>query len=151
MNANGQDKDPPDLDTIIKLMGMTGSIHDAEALSALRMATARLKKWGWTWDAILRGKIKIMPNPFANIPNPLTTQSGATYMRPTPTPPAPPKQFDNAKEIEGYFDKVNMPGKKIPFDVAQRLASIERTWGNQGFLLYKDWDFLRTEANRRRR
>ncbi len=157
MTGNGHDKgDPPNLDKIIKLMGMTGSDHDAEAISALRMATRIMKEWGWTWDAVLHGKVKIMPNPFANIPSPFSGQSsqssgGATYMRPTPTPPAPPKQFDNRTEIEGWFDKVNMPGKKIPFDVAQRLASIERTWGNQGFLLYKDWDFLRTEANRRRR
>lgn len=147
---NGKD-DPPDLDTIIKLMGMTGSSHDAEALSALRMATARLKKWGWTWEAMLRGKVKVMPNPFAGIPTVVAGQSGATYMRPTPTPPPPPKQYDNRDEIEKYFDKVNMPGKKIPFDIAQRLASIERTWNANGFLIHKDWDFLRTEANRRRR
>jgi len=146
---NGKD-DPPNLDKIIKLMGMTGSSHDPEAISALRMATELMRKWGWTWEAVLRGKIKIMPDPFANIPRPMTGQSGTNYMRQPPAPPPPPKQFDNKVELEKYFDKVNMPGRKIPHDIAQRLASIERTWNNNGFLLYKDYDFLRTQAMKRR-
>jgi hypothetical protein len=150
MTTNGSDRDPPNLDKIIKLMGMTGSSHDPEAISALRMATKLMKDWGWTWDSVLRGKIKIMPDPFANLPTPTTGDSGTGYMRAPPAPPPPPKQFDNRDEMEKYFDKVNMPGKKIPVDIAARLNSIERTWNANGFLLWKDYDFLRTQANKRR-
>ena len=150
MSTNGKD-DPPNLDTIIKLMGMTTSSHDGEALNAMRMANAQLKKWNWTWREILTAKIKIMPDPFANIPSPTTGQSGTGYMRPQAAPTPPPKQFDNANEIEKYFDKVNMPGRKFPHDIAQRLGAVERTWNANGFLLYKDYDFLRNTANSRRR
>lgn len=146
-NGNGHDKgDPPNLDKIIKLMGMTGSAHDAEAISALRMASKLMRDWGWTWDSVLRGKIKIMPDPFANLPMPTTApprQSAA------PPPPPPPKQFDNRDEIEKYLEKVML--KKLPRDINMRLASIERTWNANGFLLWKDYDFLRTQANSRRR
>lgn len=146
-NGNGHDKgDPPNLDKIIKLMGMTGSAHDAEAISALRMASKLMRDWGWTWDSVLRGKIKIMPDPFANLPMPTAApqrQSAA------PAPPPPPKQFDNRDEIEKYLEKVML--KKLPRDINMRLASIERTWNANGFLLWKDYDFLRTQANSRRR
>jgi hypothetical protein len=148
MNGNGHDpQDPPDLGTIIKLMGMTGSAHDAEALSALRMATARLKKWGWTWDSILRGKIKIMPDPFANVPMPATTSrtsSGSRY-----TPPPPPKQFDNQAEIDGYFTKLEF--KTLPTSVNKQIADIERKWKANGHLDYGDYNLLRTTANSRKR
>lgn len=138
-------EDPPNLNTIIKLMGMTGSSHDAEALSALRMATAQLKKWGWTWEDMLRGKIKIMPDPFANIPN---LQQGAPR-GPMRSAPPPPKVYDNRNEIEGYFDKVMF--KKLPESINQRIASIHRTWNANGQLIYGDYDFLRTQANSRRK
>src|SRR5262245_131375 len=141
---NGKD-DPPNLDKIIKLMGMTGSSHDPEAISALRMATELMRKWGWTWEAVLRGKIKIMPDPFASIPMPYS-HSAPRPMAPA-APPPPPKVFDNRDEIEKYFDKVNMPGRKIPIDIAQRLAAIERTWNANGQLIYKDYDYLRQQAN----
>jgi hypothetical protein len=148
MTTNGKDQsDPPNLDTIIKLMGMTGSMHDPEALTALRMATAQLKKWGWTWESILRGKIKIMPDPFASIPMPAAQTGGS--MHHAPAPPPPPKQFDNRDEIEKFLEKVML--KKLPRDINLRLASIERTWNANGFLLWKDYDFLRQQANSRRK
>jgi hypothetical protein len=122
-------------------------MHDPEALTALRMATAQLKKWGWTWESILKGKIKIMPDPFASIPMP-TAQTGGS-MHHAPAPPPPPKQFDNRDEIEKFLEKVML--KKLPRDINLRLASIERTWNANGFLLWKDYDFLRQQANSRRK
>lgn len=41
------------VDRLVKLLGMTGSTHDAEALSAIRLANAFLKKQGRTWGEIL--------------------------------------------------------------------------------------------------
>src|SRR5262245_19018431 len=139
-------QDPPNLDKIIKVMGLTGSNQDGEALSALRKATAMLKEWGWTWETILRGKIKIMPDPFANIPMP-STQSTSRHA-PAAKPQA--KIYDDRDEIEKYFEKCGLK-MNLPLSVNQRLASIERSWNANGYLVYGDYDFLRQQANSRRR
>jgi hypothetical protein len=44
-----------DRDRLIKLLGMTGSSHDGEALSALRRALDLLAAAGVTWDDLLHG------------------------------------------------------------------------------------------------
>jgi hypothetical protein len=139
--------DPPNLDTIIKILKMTTSDNDNIALMSVRKANAQLAAWGWEWEAIMRGKVKIMPDPFANIPMPTASQP---YTRPAAAPPPPPKQFDNKDEIEKYFSKLEL-GPKLQDHVQQRLNAIERAWNNNGFLLWKDYDYLKTEANRRRR
>jgi len=146
---NGKD-DPPNLATIIKVLKMTTSSHDGEALSAIRMANDLLRRWGWEWEAIMNGKVKILPDPFANIPMPVQS-GGSRYQAAPPAPPPPPKTFDNRDEIEKYFDKINTPGRKIPHDIAKQLASIERAWNANGHLIWKDYDFLRQQANRRYR
>ncbi len=140
--------DPPNLDTIIKILKMTTSDNDPTALMAIRKANSQLASWGWDWEAMLKGKIKIMPDPFASIPMP--TQSSGGYSRPAAAPPPPPKQFDNAKEIEGWLDKL-MLGPKISDTEQQQINSIERNWNKNGFLLYSDYTYLRTAANKRRK
>lgn len=139
--------DPPNLDTIIKILNMTTSDNDPTALMAIRKANEQIKAWGWDWTAMLKGKIKIMPDPFATIPMPT---SGSSYSRPAAAPPPPPRQFDDKKEIEGYFSKLEL-GPRLDDAKQSRLNTIERTWNNNGFLLYKDYDYLKTEANRRRK
>lgn len=58
------------LSRLIKMMGMTTSDNDGQALVALRAANRELVKLGKTWDDVLRGKIKVVANPFADIPQP---------------------------------------------------------------------------------
>lgn len=55
------------LDLLIKIMSMTTSDNDGQALVAMRKANEQLKKWGWTWESILRGKISVAANPFVNV------------------------------------------------------------------------------------
>jgi len=91
--------DIPKLDLLIKLMGLTGSVHDGEALSALRKANATLAAIGKTWEDLLRARITIVADPFTSIPQATssrftestpTTSTSRAYAPPKPPPPPPP-------------------------------------------------------------
>lgn len=89
------------LEKLIKLMKMTTSANDGEALTAVRMANAALARDGHDWETLLRGKITIVADPFAkddsftfpaNARKPKGWQP-APAPRPTPKPqPAPQPQ-----------------------------------------------------------
>lgn len=75
-----------------KMLNMTTSSNDGQALVAIRKANALLEGAGWSWDKLLAGKIRIVENPFKNIPNPKRTESpssfGASFTAaPPPTQP----------------------------------------------------------------
>jgi hypothetical protein len=101
--------DLPKQELLIKLLRMTESDNDGEALTALRKANRFMKDAGWDWEKLVNSKIKIIEDPFKN----LGTPPGGTKMgapgfarpsqptaaprpqappRPTPTPPPPPPQ-----------------------------------------------------------
>jgi hypothetical protein len=81
--------DLPNLELIIKLLKMTTSQTDAEALVALRKANAQLAKSGADWETLLRGKVTIVEDPFKNF----TVPSG--YAKPTvPQPRTPPPTYN---------------------------------------------------------
>jgi hypothetical protein len=67
------------LEKLIKLIRLSESSNDAEALAALRAANALLKRAGWDWEKLLRGKVTVVADPFSNIPAP-------------PPPPQPQQQ-----------------------------------------------------------
>lgn len=77
----------PSLTLLIKLLKMTTSSHDAEALVACRKANAELQKFGGDWDTLLRGKVTVIGDPFANLHKP---DVGATRP-PAPQAPPPPR------------------------------------------------------------
>lgn len=90
--------DLPKQELLIKLMGMTGSASDGEALNAMRLANKLVKDAGWTWERILQGKIKVVENPFIGA-NPFADRGQVVKpaqapVQPTPTyrpaPPPPP-------------------------------------------------------------
>lgn len=98
-----RDETIPKNELLIKLMGMTGSSSDAEALVAIRKANELLKAAGWDWDRVLRGKIKVVESPFLGKDNPFARRAPAVdpvaaapvrprapQWRPTPPPPPPP-------------------------------------------------------------
>lgn len=60
----------PKQELLIKLLGMTGSANDGEALVALRKATSLLDSAGWTWERLVRAKITVVADPFAQIKTP---------------------------------------------------------------------------------
>lgn len=99
--------DFPKLELLKKLMGMTGSQHDGEALSALRKANALLAASGKTWADLFDAKIKVVADPFASIvaatpnrfqataPTPTSTPYASTHSTPPrrPKPTVPPKPW----------------------------------------------------------
>lgn len=82
-------EDLPNLDLLIKCLKMTHSTNDGQALVAMRKANEQLLKFGGDWETLLRGKVKIIADPFAsiNIPNP---RSEDPYRRGPHVPPPPP-------------------------------------------------------------
>ncbi len=83
-----------ELTRLVKLMGMTTSAHDAEALVALRAANREIEKLQKNWTEILTGcvKITVMEDPFARSTVPdnanvgTSRGSATTPDRPTPSP-----------------------------------------------------------------
>ncbi len=71
------------LELLIKLLKLTTSPNDGEALSAIRRANVQLSKVGGDWDALLRSRVTLIADPFVDIPVP---QQHAW----TPPPSAPP-------------------------------------------------------------
>lgn len=55
---------------LLKLLKMTTVQEDTVALVAIRKANELLASAGWDWDKLISGKIKVVENPFKNMPNP---------------------------------------------------------------------------------
>jgi hypothetical protein len=68
----------PKLDLLIKIMRMTESESEGVTLVAISKANAMLKAEGWDWERLLRGKVRIIADPFAN--------AGAPKVQPAPAP-----------------------------------------------------------------
>jgi len=83
----------PNLSLLIKLLKMTTSSNDAEALLAIRNANKQLLKFGGDWESLLRRHVTIIgADPFENIaaPPPSTRAAPATPRAPRATPQRPP-------------------------------------------------------------
>lgn len=73
----------PNLSLLIKLLKMTTSSNDAEALLAVRKANEQLQKFGGDWERLLRSRVTIIgADPFSAIPEP---PKPAPFRRPEPT------------------------------------------------------------------
>lgn len=81
----------PKQDRLAKLLRMTASPNDGEALTAIRMANALLTSAGWDWDKLLSGKITVVADPFAAAPMPKQPQR-EEYHAPPPRPQPPPQK-----------------------------------------------------------
>ena len=78
------------VELLIKLMGMTTSNSDGEALAALRAANRLLiTNGGGNWETLLRGKLAPI-DPFASLPEP--PKSPPPPPRNPPPPPPPPRR-----------------------------------------------------------
>lgn len=83
------DDDKFNLDRLIKMMGMTSSDNDNQALVAIRTANKLLASAGASWDDILRAKVKVIADPFASIP--MQDVPKSTNRGPAPAAPPPPR------------------------------------------------------------
>jgi hypothetical protein len=92
-------EDLPKQEMLAKLLKMTTSPNDGEALVAIRKANNLLTSAGWDWDKLLQGKIKIAADPFANLGTPYNPGVNSPPPAPVkpayrPTPPPPPRAHD---------------------------------------------------------
>lgn len=97
MPTNGHSPDDgelPNLGTLIKLLKMTTSSNDNEALLAMRMANKALTKFGGDWEALLRGKVTVIGDPFdgaGEVPAPPPRRTTEPPRPPRPAPPPRPQ------------------------------------------------------------
>jgi hypothetical protein len=78
------DTNIPKQELLIKLLRMTESDNDPEALTALRKVNAFMRTAGWDWERLVNAKIRIIEDPFKGLSTPTGYTAG---VRPT----APPK------------------------------------------------------------
>lgn len=113
----------------IKLMMMTTSPNEGEALTATRMANALLLEANLNWDEFLRGKAKIISNTIAGTQR----YSG--------------KKYQNASEIEAMLEAVlrnTKPGKSFH----SFIKSLSDWWEDNAFLTEKQYSALRKSYER---
>jgi hypothetical protein len=84
------------LSLLIKLLKMTTSSSDSEALVAMRKANEALGRVGGDWETLLRGKVTIIADPWAaSPPRPSAAPPASPWkpspMRAAPSAPPPPK------------------------------------------------------------
>ena len=90
----------------MKILGMTTSDNDGQALVAIRKANKLLADAGWTWERLIAGKITIVQDPFNGVgdsfanmftaapkaktstPAPKAATPTPMAARPAPTPPS---------------------------------------------------------------
>jgi hypothetical protein len=89
----------PKHELLLKLLKMTASSNDAEALAAIRKANQLLAIASWDWDRLLAGKITVVGDPFGNLHRPQASQS-TEMPREAPRAPSPrpaPQQAFNTQ------------------------------------------------------
>jgi hypothetical protein len=81
----------PNLSLLIKLLKLTASQNDAEALMAIRKANEQLSKFGGDWERLLRSHVTIIgADPFAEIATPPASMRAAPRAQPSPRHTARP-------------------------------------------------------------
>lgn len=58
----------PKQDLLLKILNMSTSDNDGTALVAIRKANELLASAGWSWEKLLSGKITVVADPFARMP-----------------------------------------------------------------------------------
>lgn len=134
-----------DLDMLIKLMGMTTSSSDNEALNALRLANKWLSNKGHNWHDLLQDKVKLEADPFtlaAQVRPKQHTQPPPQYRapKPPPPPPPPPQKFYNG--IVERLEKLEFV--TLPSIVQSHINDIEQRWKAQGYIELHDYQRLET-------
>jgi hypothetical protein len=88
-------EDLPNLGKLIKLLKMTTSSNDAEALAFLRKANLELAKFGGDWESLLRGKVTVIGDPFEGVSAPSVASPPHSHYRYSPPPPKPQPSYQH--------------------------------------------------------
>jgi hypothetical protein len=134
MNMTQQRPESKELSILIKLLKMTTSTHDHEAISAMRLANAQVLKLGTDWEDLLYGKVTLVADPFTSIPDvtpaPPPASSVSTPTPPRRPPPPPPKPtpvyFRDAATIQPLFDSLMFVTLTPQYQ--QRVNILEKMW-----------------------
>jgi hypothetical protein len=118
-----------DFEKFIKLMMMTTSDHDHEALVALRKANAMLDSVDRNWEELLRGKVTMQ------VPWP---SSGKSSQRHT-----------DAGEINAMFSELMTT---VPYNSSFRvfIEDVHDWWERKGFLTNAQYNALKRSIQRTR-
>ena len=119
----------PKFEKFIKLMKMTTSSSEGEALNAIRMANALLLEANLDWADFLRGKAKIIEGSASA----QTTYSG--------------KKYTNSNEIESMLEAV-LNNVRSGTSFRTFIESLRDWWESNQFLTEKQYNALRKTYER---
>ena len=119
----------PKFEKFIKLMKMTTSPSEGEALNAIRMANSLLLEANLDWDDFLRGKAKIVGGSASS----QTTYSG--------------KKYTNSNEIESMLEAV-LNNVRSGTSFRTFIESLRDWWESNQFLTEKQYNALRKTYER---
>ena len=151
------------LELLIKLMKLTASNTDGEALAAVRMANKLLNGNGGDWENLLRGKLAPI-NPFKSIAEPKpqatarpTPQPSQPYTPPprpqrpySPPPPPPPSRHrgvskQESKLVSGWLVKCEF-SSKLDATITRQIDVISKQWDKTKALTDTEFNYLKTAA-----
>jgi len=147
-NGNGKDRDP--LELFIKLLAMTTAENDNQCLLAARKANQYLKNTlNSDWESFVRGKIKVEADPFLGSPTPTFKTPVHMGGSGSPMHSTPSRVYNDAAEIQGFFDKLSL--RSYPKSIQDNINRIEGMFQKNGQLQFSDYDFIKRQANSRKR
>ena len=147
-------REPINLELFIKLMMMTTSNTDGEALAALRFANAQLEKSGGNWESLLRGKLAPI-DPFMTLPEPPQRSAPPPPPPPrqpsysqSPPPPPPPPIFHGldkaeAKKISSWI--AGLEFENMDSTTQRQFNHVQARWVAHKKLDHTDFDWLRNK------
>jgi hypothetical protein len=123
--------DAPDYKMFLKLLNLTTSQYDGEALNAIRMANAVLARTNQSWEDLLDGKI-VMIAPLDN-EKPLAKSQ---------------VRYSNHAEIDGFFEILYDRGDYRLGTFKAWVDSVHEWWEEKGYLTEKQYETLKKSARR---
>lgn len=131
-----------ELTLLCKLLKMTTSNNDGEALVAIRKANEQLAKVGGDWEKLFFGKVTVIADPFENLRKPPPAKAPyGDVARPVPQPPwtqpapAPPPgsgfttTYPQSKPRQPYTPRRGKPpGKGASASTTATPQKPRKTW-----------------------
>jgi hypothetical protein len=118
-----------DLRLVVKLMKMTTSNVDTEALLALRKANEKLKALGWDWEQILEAKITIVGDPFGEIEKPKReNEDEKDFYSPPRSAPPPPQRPSKPQPAPQWSPGLGPSAAQVR---AAQMAAVQQAAVNQ--------------------
>lgn len=106
----------PKHELLLKLLKMTASSNDAEALVAIRKANQLLATASWDWERLLAGKITVVGDPFGNMQRPQASQSTGIPREapraPSPRPAPQPAPYSRSFTAQRATAQGNMQSRR---------------------------------------